>query len=203
MRSVLRNIGVVNLLNFIPRKMAALAFIAVSVFSLTACGDKAPDKVMMNARTVGALGLFDATQWFHSGMYEQMEVQGEISQVMMKRKEPFVFKAKDNVYLVQAAIEAIDEMRPEVSSQPLWDQWPVLTRRTRYVYSEFETENQPVDVYEIYLQMSYKRYLVRFGVDVKTDAILPMGEAEEMRGGNDYEDPYLKIFDELDDAGTR
>jgi hypothetical protein len=163
-----------------------------------------PDTVMMTSRDAGPIGpRFDATKWFRSGMYVPQELDGKINPYIMTRSEPFVFKAKDNVFLVQEALEALQDVQPEVNTQLVWDTWPVLTRRVRYESSFFLAPDKPADLYNLYLQVSYRRFVIPLRLEGDEGELKFDGEVTEVNSVDALEEEHTKVFEEMDDAGTR
>lgn len=164
----------------------------------------AADSFLMTSRATGANGpTFDATQWFRSGMYVAQEFDGKLNPFIMMRSKPFVFTAKDNEFLIQAAIEALEDVQPEVDTKPIWDAWPVLTRRVRYTYSVFSAPNNPADLYNLYLQVSYRKFVIGLQLDGDAGNLVYDGDVVEVDTGNEEHEAYVKVFEEMDDAGTR
>jgi hypothetical protein len=164
----------------------------------------AADSFLMTSRATGANGpTFDATQWFRSGMYVAQEFDGKLNPFIMMRSKPFVFTAKDNEFLIQAAIEALEDVQPEVDTKPIWDAWPVLTRRVRYTYSVFSAPNKPADLYNLYLQVSYRKFVIGLQLDGDAGNLVYDGDVVEVDTGNEEHEAYVKVFEEMDDAGTR
>lgn len=164
----------------------------------------AADSFLMTSRATGANGpTFDATQWFRSGMYVAQEFDGKLNPFIMMRSKPFVFTAKDNEFLIQAAIEALEDVQPEVDTKPIWDAWPVLTRRVRYTYSVFSAPNKPADLYNLYLQVSYRKFVIGLQLDGDDGNLVYDGDVVEVDTGNEEHEAYVKVFEEMDDAGTR
>ncbi|MFJ7793068.1 hypothetical protein [Pseudomonas sp. NPDC096950] len=163
-----------------------------------------PDTVMMTSRATGPVGpRFDATKWFRSGMYVTQELDGGINPYIMTRREPFVFKAKDNVFLVQEALEALKDVQPEVNTQLIWDTWPVLTRRVRYESSVFLAPDKPADLYNLYLQVSYRRFVISLRLEGDEGELHFDDDVTEVNSVDALEEEHTTIFEEMDDAGTR
>jgi hypothetical protein len=162
-----------------------------------------PDKVMMTSRDTGPMGpRFDATKWFRSGMYRPQELDGKVNPYIMTRSKPFVFKAKDNVFLVQAAIDALEDVQPEVNTRLIWDTWPVLTRRLRYTYSSFNAPDKPADLYDLYLQVSYRRFVISLRLN-GDEGEVTVDDVTEVNSVDALEEEHTLVFEEMDDAGTR
>lgn len=159
---------------------------------------------MMTSRATGTNGpKFDATKWFENGMYAPQEFDSKLNPYIMTRNEPFVFKAKDNQFLVQVAIEALDDVQPQVNTRIVWNAWPVLTKRVRYSHSFFMAPDKPADVYKLYLQVSYRRFVIDLQLEGDDGNITYTGETQEVTSTDPEEEEHNNTFDEMDDAGTR
>jgi hypothetical protein len=147
---------------------------------------------------------FDATQWFSNGMYRLETDLIPNPMITMIRRKPVVFTAKDNDQLMEAALRGVGNAGGESQDViALEAQWPVLTRRVRYSYSVFVAPDVPRDLYDMYVQVGRKKFLVMIGLDVNTGEITAEYEGREIRVGDANDPQYLETFDELDDAGTR
>lgn len=190
-----------------PKHILIAALIAVGLVSgvcLYAQTRSVPETVMMTADSTGINGpLFDATKWFSNGMYVTEDLDGKANPYIMTRAKPFVFKAKDNDFLVQVAIEALEDVQPEVNARAVWNAWPVLTRRVRYSHSFFLAPNKPSDVYNLFLQVSYRRFVIQFRLDGDDGNLTYNGEVQEVKSMDPLEEEHTRIFEEMDDAGTR
>ena len=190
-----------------PKGLLIAALIAVGLAGTpvrTISASNLPDTIMMTSRATGASGpMFDATKWFRSGMYVPQELDGKVNPYIMTRSKPFVFKAKDNEFLIQAAIEALEDVQPEVNTSPVWNAWPVLTRRVLYDYSVFSAPDKPSDIYNLYLQVSYRRFVIGVQLDGDDGNLAFDGEVVEVDNTNEEHEGYIKVFEEMDDAGTR
>jgi hypothetical protein len=190
-----------------PKGLLVAALIAIGLvgtYLYASQGSSIPDTVMMTTRATGANGpTFDATKWFRNGMYAPQELDGKLNPFIMTRSKPFVFTAKDNEFLIQAAIEALEDVQPEVNTQPVWDTWPVLTRRVRYTYSVFSAPDKPADLYNLYLQVSYRKFVIGVQLDGDDGNLIYDGEVLEVDDTNEEHEAYVKVFEEMDDAGTR
>ncbi|MEO6677384.1 MAG: hypothetical protein ABIO21_08410 [Pseudomonas sp.] len=190
-----------------PKGILIAALVAVGLagtYLYAGQGISLPDKVMMTSREGGPVGpTFDATKWFRSGMYVPQELDGEVNPYIMTRREPFVFKAKDNVFLVQEALAALEDVRPEVNTQQVWDTWPVLTKRVRYESSFFLAPDKPADLYKLYLQVSYRRFVISLRLEGDEGELRYDDDVTEVNKVDALEEEHTKIFEEMDDAGTR
>ncbi|UVM52744.1 hypothetical protein LOY38_12305 [Pseudomonas sp. B21-015] len=190
-----------------PKGILIAALIAtglVGTYLYASQGNSIPDTVMMTTRaTGGSEPTFDATKWFRNGMYVPQELDGKLNPYIMTRSKPFVFTAKDNEFLIQAAIEALEDVRPEVDTQPVWNTWPVLTRRVRYNYSFFSAPDKPADLYNLYLQVSYRKFVIGVQLDGDEGNLTYDGEVTEVNGVDPEQEAHIKVFEEMDDAGTR
>jgi hypothetical protein len=189
-----------------PKGILIAALIAVGLvgtYLYAGQSNSLPDTVMMTADSTGMVETFDATKWFRNGTYVTQELDGKINPYIMTRSKPFVFTAKDNVFLVQEAIAALDSMRPEVSSQPLWDTWPVLTQRVRYESSFFMAPDKPADLYNLYLQVSYRRFVISLRLEGDKGELRFADNVTEVNSVDALEEEHTKVFEEMDDAGSR
>ncbi|MDN3223149.1 hypothetical protein [Pseudomonas nunensis] len=190
-----------------PKGILIAALIAVGLggtYLYAGQSSSLPDQVMMTSRETGPVGpRFDATKWFRSGMYVPQELDGGINPYIMTRREPFVFKAKDNVFLVQETLEALKDVQPEVNTQQIWDTWPVLTRRVRYESSVFLAPDKPADLYNLYLQVSYRRFVISLRLEGDEGELRYDGDVTEVNSVDALEEEHTKIFEDMDDAGTR
>ncbi|MEB0048115.1 MULTISPECIES: hypothetical protein [unclassified Pseudomonas] len=190
-----------------PKGILMAALIAVGLagtYLYASQGPGLPGTVMMTSRATGTDGpTFDATKWFRNGTYVPQELDGKLNPYIMTRSKPFVFKAKDNEFLIQAAIEALEDVQPRVDTQPIWDRWPVLTQRVRYTYSVFTAPDKPADLYNLYLQVSYRRFVIGLQLDGDEGNLGFDGEVLEVDSANEEHEAYVKVFEEMDDAGTR
>lgn len=135
-------------------------------------------------------------------MYRPQELDGKVNPYIMTRSKPFVFKAKDNVFLVQAAIDALEDVQPEVNTRLIWDTWPVLTRRLRYTYSDFNAPDKPADLYDLYLQVSYRRFVISLRLN-GDEGEVTVDDVTEVNSVDALEEEHTLVFEEMDDAGTR
>ncbi len=189
-----------------PKGILIAALIAlglVGIYQYAGQGSKLPDTLMMSTRiSEESEPSYDATKWFRSGMYEPEDAFGHFNTHRMKRSKPIVLTAKYNEFLVQAAIDSLKSNHPGVDTQVLLMTWPVLTRRVRYMYSLFISPDKPADLYELYLQVSDRRFVINLQLD--DEGVLKF-DGDDVEVG--YDDPlfdeHTKVFEEMDDAGTR
>lgn len=189
-----------------PKGILIAALIAVGLVGTYLYASQAsaiPDTVMMTADSTGRVETFDATKWFRNGMYVPQELDGKINPYIMTRSKPFVFKSKDNVFLVQEALAALQDVRPEVNTQLVRDTWPVLTQRVRYDHSFFSAPDKPADVYKLYLQVSYRRFVIALQLNGDEGELVFDGEVTEVNSVDPEEEVHIQVFEEMDDAGTR
>lgn len=189
-----------------PKGILIAALIAVGlvgIYLYAGQGSKLPDTLMMTSRASQVDDtMFDATKWFRSGMYEPEDLFGEFNTFRMKRSEPIVLTAKDNEFLIEAAIEALERNHPGVDTRVLLMTWPVLSRRVRYTYSVFIVPDKPADLYELYLQVSDRRFVINLQLNDEGELKFD-GDETEVDIDDPLFDEHTKIFEEMDDAGTR
>ncbi|OPA85260.1 hypothetical protein BFW87_27910 [Pseudomonas fluorescens] len=157
----------------------------------------------------------DATKWIKNGTYrldavtltddeKELEVDPDSLRKMTRIKPPLL-SASENDALVEKAIRAIDNFGEKGDSTVLENQWPQLTRRARYAYSLFLTDDQPMDCYNVYVRVGRNKYLVVVGRDLES------GEFTERAGegmlinryGTEGKPEHLKAFEEIDAATGR
>jgi hypothetical protein len=120
----------------------------------------------------------------------------------MKRSKPIVLTAKDNEFLIEAAIDALERNHPDVDTRVFLMTWPVLTRRVRYIYSVFIIPDKPADLYELYLQVSDRRFVINLQLNDEGELKFD-GDETEVDIDDPLFDEHTKVFEEMDDAGTR
>jgi len=181
---------------------ALLATMAVAGAYLNAKEGEMPKKIMMYYGGTEIEEMFDATQWFVSGMYQprNMEADGGASKVTMLRSKPKPFTVAQYEELPFIASGRLRWNYPEFDRAPLISNPPDLRQRVRYAYSAFAEPNKPVDYYHLYLELHGKRYVILFSRDAQSGDALPGGSAKQVVGDYAHQAEHRKAFAEIEEA---
>ncbi len=144
---------------------------------------------------------FDASKWFHNGMYRRDVVNGEVSSVTLQRALTLLLVSANNDELVATAIVALESANPDVSGESLRKDPPMPVPSPRYRYSAFAAPDQPQDYYNIYLKYQGERYVITFARDAQTGEILPGGGVQLMYPDSEPQVADRQVFKALDAAG--
>ncbi|MHA6492125.1 hypothetical protein ACX0MV_02605 [Pseudomonas borbori] len=182
--------------------LALLAATAIAGLNLNAKEGEMPKKIMMYYGGFEIEEMFDATQWFASGMYRPrtIEADGSASKVTLLRSKPAPFKPEHLNELPYVAAGALDEKLEEADLDEFLMNPPALNKRIRYAYSAFAEPNKPEDYYHLFLELGGKRYAVTFSRDAQTGDILPVSSAKEVIDGSPAHAEFLKVFAEIEAA---
>ncbi len=160
-----------------------------------------PNKIMMYYGGFEIEEMFDASQWFVSGMYKprNIEADGGASNITMLRRQPKPFTREQLAELPYTATEAFDlSYLDGTDTQALLLNPPDLSQRIRYAYSAFSAPNKPEDYYNLYLELSDKRFVVTFSRDAQTGSNLTGKDAKEISGDYASQAEHRKAFAEIE-----
>ncbi len=148
---------------------------------------------------------FDATRWFDSGMYRRriMGTPPEASVETMLRNKPLPITERMNEDLVAIAGVALEYDFPEVNTESLINQPPALSHRVRYWISKFEKPDRPVDLYQLFLNLDQKRFVITFSRDAQTGDLIDDNSATLVYANQESDAEYVRTFKELDEAEQR
>ncbi|WP_136664342.1 hypothetical protein [Pseudomonas leptonychotis] len=159
-----------------------------------------PKKIMMYYGGFEVEEMFDASQWFVSGMYKprNIEADGGASNVTMLRSQLRQFKPEQLAELPYAAAEAFDSSYLEdTDTQALILNPPDLSYRIRYTYSAFAEPNKPEDYYYLYLELDGRKFAILFARDALTGNDLTGKDAKEISGDYASQAEHRKAFAEI------
>jgi hypothetical protein len=147
---------------------------------------------------------FDATRWFSSGMYKRrlMGTPAEASTETMLRSKPLPIVANMNDDLVAIAGVALEYDFPEVNTDSLINDPPILTGRVKYWASKFDKPDKPVDLYNLFLNLGQERFVITFSRDAQTGELIDKNSARRVSADQEADAQYVQIFKELDAAGN-
>ena len=180
---------------------ALVASLATGLY-LNAKEGEMPKKIMMYYGGFEIEEMFDASQWFVSGMYKprNIEADGGASNVTMLRSQPKPFTREQLAELPYAAAEAFDlSYLDGTDTQTLVLDPPDLSQRIRYAYSAFSEPNKPEDYYNLYLELSDKRFVITFSRDAQTGANLTGKYVSEISGDYASQAEHRKAFAEIEE----
>lgn len=160
-----------------------------------------PKKHMMYYGGFDIEEMFDASQWFASGMYKprNIEADGGASNVTMLRSRPLPFAAPQYAELPLIASSELRDEYPELDRTMLIDNPPDLRQRVRYTYSAFAKPNKPEDYYNLYLELNSRRFVVTFARDAQTGENLTGKYASEVSGDYASQAEHRKAFAEIEE----
>jgi hypothetical protein len=179
--------------------IALVASLATGLY-LNAKESQMPKKIMMYYGGFEVEEMFDASQWFVSGMYKprNIEADGGASNVTMLRSQLRPFTPKQLAELPYAAVEAFDSSHLEnTDTQALILNPPDLSYRIRYTYSAFAEPNKPEDYYYLYLELDGRRFAILFARDALTGNDLTGKDAKEISGEYASQAEHRKAFAEI------
>lgn len=180
--------------------MVLLASLATG-FYLHAKEGEMPKKIQMYYGGFEIEEMFDASQWFLSGMYKprNIEADGSASNVTMLRSQPKPFTREQVAELPYAAAEAFDQGHLEgIDTQALILNPPDLSQRIRYAFSAFAEPNKPEDYYYLYLELAGRRFAITFSRDAQTGGNLTGKSAKEIVGDYASQAIHRQAFAEID-----
>jgi hypothetical protein len=189
-----------------PRKpllwTLALAAIIGTGLYLNAKEGAMPKKIMMYYGGFEVEEMFDASQWFASGMYQprHIEADGGASNVTMLRSKPMPFTSAQYEELPLIASSRLRREFPELERESLLDDPPDLSKRVRYAYSAFAEPNKPQDYHNLFLELHGQRYVITFARDARSGAPVSGGYAEKVVGEYASQAEYRKAFAEVEEA---
>ncbi|UQY36058.1 hypothetical protein K8U54_06125 [Pseudomonas fulva] len=160
-----------------------------------------PKKIQMYYGGFEIEEMFDASQWFLSGMYKprNIEADGSASNVTMLRSQPKPFTREQVAELPYAAAEAFDQGHLEgIDTQALILNPPDLSQRIRYAFSAFAEPNKPEDYYYLYLELAGRRFAITFSRDAQTGGNLTGKSAKEIVGDYASQAIHRQAFAEID-----
>ena len=167
---------------------------------LNAKEDEMPKKVMMYYGGFEIEEMFDASQWFVSGMYKprNIEADGGASNVTMLRNKPLPFTPAQYAELPLIASGELREEFTELDRTALLDSPPDLSQRIRYAYSAFAEPNKPEDYYYLYLELAGRRFAITFSRDAQMGGNLTGRSAKEIVGDYASQAIHRQAFAEID-----
>lgn len=167
---------------------------------LNAKEDEMPKKVMMYYGGFEIEEMFDASQWFVSGMYKprNIEADGGASNVTMLRNKPLPFTAAQYAELPLIASGELREEFTGLDRTGLLESPPDLSQRIRYAYSAFAEPNKPEDYYYLYLELAGRRFAITFSRDAQTGGNLIGRSAKEIVGDYASQAIHRQAFAEID-----
>jgi hypothetical protein len=180
--------------------IALAASLAAGLY-LNAKESEMPKKIMMYYGGSEIEEMFDASQWFVSGMYKprNIEADGGASNVTMLRSKPLPFTAPQYAELPLIASSELRDEFPELDRTTLIDNPPDLRQRVRYAYSAFAEPNKPEDYHHIYLELGGRRFVVTFSRDAQTGENLTGKNAKEISGDYASQAEHRKAFAEIEE----
>lgn len=181
--------------------IALAASLATGLY-LSAKESEMPKKIMMYYGGFEIEEMFDASQWFVSGMYKprNIEAGGGASNETMLRSQPVALTRGQLAELPYAATEAFDSSYLEdTDTQALILDPPDLSRRIRYTYSAFAKPNKPEDYYNLYLELNSRRFVVTFSRDAQTGENLTGKYVSEVIGNYASQAEHRKVFAEIEE----
>lgn len=180
----------------------AVALIIGAGLYLNAKEGAMPKKIMMYYGGFEVEEMFDASQWFASGMYKprHIEADGGASNVTMLRNKPMPFTAAQYDELPLIASSRLRWEFPDLERESLLDDPPELSKRVRYAYSAFAEPNEPQDYYDLFLELHGQRYVVTFARDAQSGDAVPGGSAKQLVGDYAAQAEYRKVFAEIEEA---
>lgn len=180
----------------------AVALIIGAGLYLNAKEGAMPKKIMMYYGGFEVEEMFDASQWFASGMYKprHIEADGGASNVTMLRHKPMPFTAAQYDELPLIASSRLRWEFPDLERESLLDDPPDLSKRVRYAYSAFAEPNEPRDYYDLFLELHGQRYVVTFARDAQSGDAVPGGSAKQLVGDYAAQAEYRKVFAEIEEA---
>lgn len=181
----------------------ALALIIGAGLYLNAKEGAMPKKIMMYYGGFEVEEMFDASQWFASGMYRprHTEADGGASNVTMLRNKPMPFTREqlDDLPFVAAGTFDYSPYKG-IDTQAFLLDPPDLSKRVRYAYSAFAEPNEPQDYYDLFLELHGQRYVVTFARDAQSGDAVPGGSAKQLVGDYASQAEYRKVFAEIEEA---
>lgn len=179
--------------------LALVASLATGLY-LNAKEAEMPKKIMMYYGGFEIEEMFDASQWFVSGMYKprNIEADGGASYDTMLRGKPLPFTAAQYDELPLIASSELRDEFPELDRTTLIDNPPDLRQRVRYVYSAFAQPNKPEDYHNIYLELGGRRFVVTFSRDAQTGSNLTGEDVKEISGDYASQAEHRKAFAEIE-----
>lgn len=180
--------------------IALAASLATGLYQLVKEGEM-PKTIKMYYGGFENEEMFDAGQWFATGMYKprNIEADGGASNVTMLRSKPLPFKAHQHAELPLIANSELRDEYPELERSVLLDNPPDLSHRIRYAYSAFAEPNKPEDYYYLYLELAGRRFAITFSRDAQTGENLTGKAVKEIIGDYASQAEHRKAFVEIDE----
>ncbi len=169
-------------------------------FYLNAKEGEMPRKVMMYYGGFEIEEMFDASQWFVSGIYKprHIEADGGASNVTMLRNKLLPFTAAQYAELPLIASGELRDEFTELDRTVLLESPSDLSQRIRYAYSAFAEPNKPEDYYYLYLELAGRRFAITFSRDAQTGGNLTGKSAKEIVGDYASQAIHRQAFAEID-----
>jgi hypothetical protein len=177
----------------------ALAASLTTGLYLNAKEGEMPKKVMMYYGGFEVEEMFDASQWFASGMYKprNIEADGGASNVTMLRNQLKPFTSAQLAELPLIASSELRDEYPNLDRSALLDTTPDFSYRTRYAYSAFAVANKPEDYYYLYLNLDNRKFAICFARDAMTGNDLTGKGASEVQGDFASQAAHRQAFAEI------
>ncbi len=183
--------------------LALIAAMATAGAYLNAKESAMSKKIMMYYGGFEIEEMFDASQWFASGLYKHRYIaeNGEASNVTMLRSRPLSFTREQLDDLPYVTAGAFDYSHlAGTDTQAFLLNPPDLSKRIRYTYSAFAEPNKPRDYYNLFLQLHGRRFVISFSRDAQSGDALSGGSVKEVKGDYAAQAEYRKAFAEIDEA---
>lgn len=179
--------------------IALLASLAAGLYLYAKEGEM-PKKIMMYYGGFEIEDMFDASQWFVSGMYKprNIEADGSASNVTMLRSKPLPFTAAQYAELPLIASGELRNEFTELDRVVLLESPPDLSQRIRYAYSAFAEPNKPEDYHYLYLELAGRRFAITFSRDAQTGGNLTGKSAKEIVGDYASQAIHRQAFAEIE-----
>ncbi|WXL26380.1 hypothetical protein WG219_02500 [Ectopseudomonas mendocina] len=164
--------------------------------------DEAISKVVMYYGGWNTEEMFDATQWFTSGMYKprNIEADGSASNVTMQRAKPLTFTKDQIKELPFTVLALLRKDFPEINREAYLDNPPDLSKRYRYAYSAFSKPNDPEDYYYLYLELEQRRFVATIRRDAQSGADIAGRFISEVYADQPADAEHIKVFAEIAEA---
>ncbi|WP_312595893.1 hypothetical protein [Stutzerimonas nitrititolerans] len=176
--------------------------VSLAVVPINAKECEMPKRILMYYGGFEIEEMFDASQWFTSGMYKprHIEAGGGASLDTMLRNQPRSFTREQLAELPYAAAEAFDSSHlQDINTEALILNPPDLSQRIRYAYSAFAAPNKPEDYHYLYLTLDGRRFVITFARDAQSGENLTGKSAKEITGEYASQAEHRKTFAEIEE----
>ncbi|KRW58845.1 hypothetical protein [Pseudomonas sp. TTU2014-080ASC] len=147
--------------------------------------------------------MFDATQWFTSGMYKprNIEADGSASHVtMLRTQEPELTDTQISELGLAAGQAFGMSSYDELDIEPFVLSEPDLSNRYRYAYSAFAKPNQPEDYFYLYLDVLNRQFVATLSVDALHGGEISGKYIQEVHADQPADAEHIKAFTEIAEA---